>query len=38
MFAVTPYLRQFAYGCLVIAAIMINKLRDSVRDRILRPV
>ena len=38
MFAVTPYLRQFAYGCLVIAAIIINKLRDSVRDRILRPV
>ena len=37
MFAVTPYLRQFAYGCLVIAAIIINKLRDSVRDRILRP-
>ena len=37
MFAVTPYLRQFVFGCLVIAAIMINKLRDSVRDIILRP-
>ena len=38
MFAVTPYLRQFTFGVLVIAAIMINRLRDSVRDRILRPV
>ncbi len=35
MFAVTPYLRQFAYGCLVIVAIVINRLRDSVREKIL---
>jgi len=37
MFAVSPFLREIVFGCLVIGAIVINRLRDSVRDRILRP-
>jgi len=37
MFNVSPFLRKMIYGILVVFAIMLNKYRNDLRDRILIP-
>jgi len=37
MFNVSPFLRKVVYGFLVILAILINKYRSTIRDKILLP-
>ena len=37
MFSVSPFLRRVVYGILVIVAILLNRFRTSLRDRILLP-
>jgi len=36
-FEISPIEREIAYGLIVIAAIWINKMRDQIRDSILKP-
>ena len=36
-FEISPTEREIAYGLIVIAAIWINRMRDQIRDSILRP-
>jgi len=36
-FQISPIEREIAYGLLVIAAIWLNKMRDQIRDSILKP-
>lgn len=37
MFDVDPFLRRLSYGLLVILAIIINRMRERMRDRLLQP-
>ncbi len=37
MFNVSPFLRRVVYGILVIVAILLNRFRDLLRDKILLP-
>lgn len=38
MFNVSPFLRRMIYGILVVFAIMLNKYRNTLRDKLLVPV
>ena len=37
MFNVSPFLRKMVYGVLVILAIILNRYRSNLRDKILLP-